>query len=81
MRILGRGLYARTRFRIADGDFSAAVEALEKSLELKGRNSWDWFFLGMAYWRLGDKAAALRWYDKAVYWTNAGDGTVMMIAR
>jgi hypothetical protein len=28
----------------------------------------DWFFLAMTHWQLSDKAAALKWYDKAVQW-------------
>ena len=49
------------------GDFQAAVEALNKSIELrKGGDSFDWFFLAMAHWRLDKKEEARRWYDKAV---------------
>ena len=28
----------------------------------------DWFFLAMVHWRLGDKAEARQWYDKADLW-------------
>jgi tetratricopeptide (TPR) repeat protein len=53
------------------GDWKAAIEALTKSTELQndgvGNN---WFFLAMAYWRVGDKSAARFWYDKAVRWTD-----------
>jgi tetratricopeptide (TPR) repeat protein len=53
------------------GDWSAAVGALEKSMELrKGGNSFDWFFLAMAHWQLGNKDEARKWYDKAVQWTD-----------
>ncbi len=45
------------------------MSALEKSMELgKGGNSFDWFFLAMAHWQLGDKKQARQWYDKAVTW-------------
>jgi tetratricopeptide (TPR) repeat protein len=50
-------------------DWKAAVTALEKSRELsKGGNSFDWFFLAMAHWQLGDKEQARTWYDQAVQW-------------
>ena len=46
-----------------------AVAALEKSMELsKGSNSFDWFFLAMAHWQLGDKDKAREWYERAVQW-------------
>jgi tetratricopeptide (TPR) repeat protein/serine/threonine protein kinase len=51
------------------GHWKAAVTALEKSRELrKGGDSFDWFFLAMAHWRLGDKEQARKWYDQAVQW-------------
>jgi WD40 repeat protein/serine/threonine protein kinase/tetratricopeptide (TPR) repeat protein len=51
------------------GDSKAAIAALEKSMELrKGGDSFDWFFLAMAHWKLGDKKAARKWYDQAVQW-------------
>ncbi|HUE74171.1 MAG TPA: protein kinase [Pirellulaceae bacterium] len=51
------------------GDWKAAIAALEKSLELrKGGDSFDWFFLAMAHWQLGEKDKAREWYDKAVQW-------------
>jgi superkiller protein 3 len=51
------------------GNFQEAVSALEKSMELrKGGNSFDWFFLAMARWQLGDKKDARQWYDRAVAW-------------
>jgi tetratricopeptide (TPR) repeat protein len=53
------------------GDFPAAVEALQKSLDLRRDKSADYFsedyfFLAMAYWQLGRKAEARQSYDKAV---------------
>jgi WD40 repeat protein/serine/threonine protein kinase/tetratricopeptide (TPR) repeat protein len=51
------------------GDWKAAIEALNKSMELrKGGDSFDWFFLAMANWQLGKKEEARKWYDKAVQW-------------
>ena len=51
------------------GDWKTAIEALEKSMQLrKGGDSLDWFFLAMARWQLGDKERARKWYDQAVQW-------------
>ena len=51
------------------GDWKAAIAALEKSMELrKGGDSFDWFFLAMAHWQLGEKDKAREWYDRAVQW-------------
>jgi tetratricopeptide (TPR) repeat protein/serine/threonine protein kinase len=50
------------------GDWQAAVKTLEQSLQLQGDNSWDFFFLSMAHWQLGDKTEARKWYDKALAW-------------
>jgi tetratricopeptide (TPR) repeat protein len=51
------------------GDWKEAVAALETSMKLNnGGDSFDWFFLAMAHWQLGDKEQARRWYDKAVCW-------------
>ena len=51
------------------GDWKAARAALEKSMELrKGGDSFDWFFLAMAHWQLGDKEQARKWYDQGVTW-------------
>jgi uncharacterized protein HemY len=51
-------------------DWKAAIGALTKSMELRnGGDSFDWFFLAMAHWQLGEKPQALTWYDKAVAWT------------
>ena len=38
-----------------------------KDLGSKG-DSREWFLLAMAHWKLGDKAEARAWYDKAVEW-------------
>jgi tetratricopeptide (TPR) repeat protein len=51
------------------GDWKAAIAALEKSIRLrKGGDSFDWLFLAMAHWQLGEKDKARAWYDRAVQW-------------
>jgi tetratricopeptide (TPR) repeat protein len=51
------------------GNWKEAVAALEKSMRLrKGGDSFDWFFLAMAKWRLSQKEEARQWYDQAVPW-------------
>ena len=51
------------------GDWKAAIAALDKSMQLrKGGDSFDWFFLAMAHWQLGNKDEARKWYDQAVEW-------------
>jgi tetratricopeptide (TPR) repeat protein/tRNA A-37 threonylcarbamoyl transferase component Bud32 len=50
-----------------NGEWKAAVEALRKSVQLRqGGDSFDFFFLAMAHWQLGEKDKARAWYDKAV---------------
>jgi eukaryotic-like serine/threonine-protein kinase len=51
------------------GDCKAAVRSLEKSMQLsKGGDGDDWFYLAMAYWRLGHKEDARKWYGQASEW-------------
>jgi uncharacterized protein HemY len=51
------------------GEWKPAMEALKESMDLrKGGNSFEWFFLAMAHWRLGEKDEARQWYDRAVEW-------------
>jgi tetratricopeptide (TPR) repeat protein len=51
------------------GNWRTAIQALEKSMELRnGGDSFDWFFLAMAHWQLGEKDEAKKWYDRAVQW-------------
>jgi serine/threonine protein kinase/Flp pilus assembly protein TadD len=50
-------------------DWKASIAALDKSMELRqGGDSFDWFFLAMAHWQLGEKDKARAWDDKAVQW-------------
>jgi tetratricopeptide (TPR) repeat protein len=51
------------------GDWQASVDALEKSMKLrKGGDSFDWFWLAMAQAKLGNKAPAQEWHQRAVAW-------------
>jgi tetratricopeptide (TPR) repeat protein len=51
------------------GDWKAAINALEKSMEVReGGDSNDWFFLAMAYWQWEQKEQARTWLDRAVKW-------------
>lgn len=56
--------------RYRTGDWQESITALEKSISLRkdGGDSFQWFFLAMAHWQLGDKAAARRWYERAIDW-------------
>jgi serine/threonine-protein kinase len=52
-----------------NGEDRAATAALEKAMSLRnGGNSYDWFFLAMAHWRLGDHDKARAWFGRAVQW-------------
>jgi tetratricopeptide (TPR) repeat protein len=54
------------------GDGRAAIASLTKSMLLrKGSSGPDWFYLAMAYWQVGEKEEARRWYAKAVSWVKA----------
>ena len=54
------------------GAWQASVEALEKSMQLQkdpaGGDSFQWFFLAMAHWQLGQKEDSRKWYGRAVEW-------------
>jgi tetratricopeptide (TPR) repeat protein len=51
------------------GNWKDAIAVLDKSMELrKGGDSFDWFFLAMAHWKLGDKEKARTRFDQAVQW-------------
>src|SRR5262249_19759605 len=57
---LGMALYR-------NGQWREAIEALQKSKELlPGSGGYNELFLAMAYWQLGDKAQAKKWYAQAV---------------
>ena len=51
------------------GRWEEAITTLTKSTELvDGENGSMYFFLAMAHWQLGNKAAAANWYNKAMEW-------------
>jgi serine/threonine protein kinase/Flp pilus assembly protein TadD len=51
------------------GNWKEAVTALERSQALrKGGDSFDWFFLAMAHWQLGEKEPAHTDYLRGVQW-------------
>ncbi|HEV3445114.1 MAG TPA: tetratricopeptide repeat protein [Gemmataceae bacterium] len=51
------------------GDWQAALQALNKSMELsRGGTAFDWFFLAMTQWHLGEKEKAHQQFAKAVQW-------------
>ncbi len=55
--------------RYRAGDWPAAVEALGKSIELRGGgDASDGFFLAMSQWQLGNKDDARKSFDAAVKW-------------
>ncbi len=52
-----------------NGDWKAALAALNKSVQLrKGADSSDFFFLAMAHWQLNEKDKARALYNQAVAW-------------
>ena len=64
------------------GDWEKARTALMRSTELRaGGNPWDWFFLAMASWQLGDRAAAVAWYDKALHATGSNGSAPADLTR
>jgi tetratricopeptide (TPR) repeat protein len=50
-------------------DWTGATAALEKSCQLgRGGDGFDWIFLAMVRWQMGDKEQARHWYSQAVSW-------------
>ncbi len=55
--------------RYRAGDWKQAIADLKESVALgHGGDSFDGFFLSMAYWKLGASDEAQKWYDLAVHW-------------
>jgi tetratricopeptide (TPR) repeat protein len=55
-----------------NGDNKAAIQELQASMTQRGGgDSYDWFFLAMAHWRLGDRDDARMWFDRAVQWMDS----------
>jgi WD40 repeat protein len=63
------------------GNWKEAIAALEKSLKLQGDNSFDWFFLAMVQWRIGEKEKAHQWYDRAVQWMDKNQSSDTQLRR
>jgi tetratricopeptide (TPR) repeat protein len=58
------------------GDWKAAIEVLKKSMTLrKGGDAFDFLFLAMAHWQLGNKTEASKWYDQAIAWGKKNQNT------
>jgi serine/threonine protein kinase len=54
------------------GDWKVAATSIERSMQLRsGGDAYDWLFLAMSRWRLGDPVEARRWYDRSVKWIAA----------
>ena len=58
--------------RYRTGAWKESIAALEKSIELRadGGDSFQWFFLAMAHWQVGNKEQARKWYGRAVEWAD-----------
>src|SRR5690606_39701050 len=62
------GYYWRTlgAAHLRRNDPASAISALEKANECAGGGSpWEWYFLAMAHWQLGNKEEALTWFERA----------------
>jgi len=64
-----------------NGDFAAAVEQLNKSIELRGGRGvpGDWLFLAMSHQRLGHPDEARQWLDKVKGWISRVELKVLHI--
>ena len=51
-----------------NGEWKAAIEALEKSIGISGYSAFDGFFLAMAREKLGESVRARAEYDRALDW-------------
>jgi tetratricopeptide (TPR) repeat protein len=72
------------------GQWQAAIESLEKSIELVAGEdiqggatgeSWNALFLAMAHQRLGQQEGARQWYDRAVEWMEKYEPNHMELRR
>jgi WD40 repeat protein/serine/threonine protein kinase len=58
------------------GDWEPARESLENAISFRsGGDCAEFFFLAMVHWRLGDKARAAEWFDKANRWMEQHNAT------
>jgi tetratricopeptide (TPR) repeat protein len=52
------------------GSFEDGAKALGKAVELRsGGDAYDWIFLAMTRWQLGQKDEARRWFDRSADWS------------
>src|SRR5262249_44778800 len=52
-------------------EYRESIQALEQAIKIrKGGVPFDWLFLAMAHWQIGEKAQANELYDRAVDWMN-----------
>jgi WD40 repeat protein/serine/threonine protein kinase/Tfp pilus assembly protein PilF len=66
---LGAALYRAGRLEEAAQRLAEADRLpKEPSERLRSSPAYDWFFLAMAHWQLGQKDEARKWYDKAAAW-------------
>jgi uncharacterized protein HemY len=59
------------------GDWKAALEALQKSIDLSKGGVVEWLVLAMCHWKMGKQADARLWYLKAVLWMDTHKGNVI----
>ncbi len=63
--------------RYRAGDFKGAVEALDKSAELRrGGDPYDWLFLAMAHEKRGHHDEARKFYDRATKWLQKNEAAL-----
>jgi Tfp pilus assembly protein PilF len=70
--------------RYRAGQWKAAVEALEKSIELEHQgDAVHFFFLAMSHWQLAEQDKARKFYEQAVAWMekNAPDHEMLIRFR
>ncbi len=59
------------------GDWKAALDALNRSLELRqGGDAGDWFFLALTHQKLGNHHTARKWYDQAAQWLERNEAVL-----
>jgi serine/threonine protein kinase/Flp pilus assembly protein TadD len=72
----GRNLAVGLALSYRHGNWDEAIRAFkQEERAYAGGKPGDWFFLAMAYWQLGRKDEARRWYDKAVAGMGNKDST------
>ena len=50
------------------GDDRAAIAELEKATSMAAGTAFDWFFLAMAHWRLGDRDLSRKFFNRSAEW-------------